>query len=61
MAKFRVLGGRTVSYWTVVEAEDKYDAYDKANELNSVDWIEIETDDVIEAVEVYDEENDVEA
>ncbi len=58
MSKYRVFGAKSVSYWTVVEAEDNYEALDKANELNSVDWIEIETDDVIEAVEVYEEEAD---
>ena len=40
-----------------VEAEDEYKAVDIANERPQHDWFPVETDDVIEATDVYlDEE-----
>ena len=61
MPKFRVLGEKPVMYWTIVDAKDSYEAYDKAYKLNSIDWNEIETDNEIEPVDVYlDEEEDEE-
>ena len=58
MPTFRVLGEKPVMYWVELEAKDSYEAYDKADQLNSVDWIEIETDNVIEPVDVYEEEEE---
>jgi hypothetical protein len=58
MPKFRVLGEKPMMYWTVVDAKDSYEAYDKADKLNSVDWIEIETDNTIEPVDIYQEEEE---
>jgi hypothetical protein len=60
MPKFRILGGKQVSYWTMVDAEDSYEALDKAEELNSIDWIEIEQDNTIEPYEVFEEDNEEE-
>ena len=56
MKKYRVIGGRTQVFWALVDAESADMAYDIANDLNSKDWHEIETDNVIEAFEVEEEQ-----
>jgi len=53
MPTFRVLGEKPVMYWVELEAKDSYEAYDKAEQLDSVEWNEIETDNIIEPVDVY--------
>jgi len=53
MATFRVIGEKPVMYWVELEAKDSYEAYDKADQLDSIDWNEIETDNNIEPVDVY--------
>jgi hypothetical protein len=53
MPTYRVLGEKPMMYWTEVEAKDSYEAYDKAEQLDSVEWNEIETDNIIEPVDVY--------
>ena len=53
MPTYRVLGEKPVMYWVELEAKDSYEAYDKAEQLDSVEWNEIETDNIIEPVDVY--------
>jgi hypothetical protein len=61
MPKFRVLGERAVIYWTVVDAKDSYEAYDKSDKLTTDKWNLIEEDNTIEPVEVYpNDEEEVE-
>jgi hypothetical protein len=42
-----------------VEANDRYDALDKASDLNTNDWFELETDHIIEPFDVVDIDDDV--
>lgn len=58
MPTFKVLGGRTVVYHTTVEASDKYEAFEIANNLTSDQWDELETDNVIEATDVFGEDEE---
>ena len=57
MSRFRVFGRKFQDYYLHVNAEDEYQAVDIANERPQNDWFPVETDDVIEATDVYlDEE-----
>jgi hypothetical protein len=56
MPKFRVIGSKYQPYYSDVAAADKYQAYDIAKDLQSTEWNAIETDEVIEPVEVLDNE-----
>jgi hypothetical protein len=56
MKIFRVTGALTKLYYMDVAAEDGLQAYDIAESRNTDDWFEIETDNVIELVEVYENE-----
>lgn len=53
MPTFRVLGEKTTLYWVELEAKDSYEAYDLADKLTTDKWNLIEQDNVIEAVDVY--------
>ena len=53
MPTFRVLGEKTMLYWVELEAKDSYEAYDLADKLTTDKWNLIEQDNVIEAVDVY--------
>ena len=55
MTKYRVIGSKYQPYYTDVVAADKYQAYDIAKDLESNEWYQIETDDIIEPVEVLDD------
>ena len=55
---FRVIGMRTNTYYTDVSAEDSKQAYDIAEKRESLDWNKIESDNVIEIVEVLEEEDE---
>ncbi len=55
MSKYRVIGSRYQPYYADVVAADKYQAYDIAKDLESNEWYQIETDDIIEPVEVLDD------
>jgi hypothetical protein len=57
MAKYRVIGSKYQPYYSDVNASDKYQAYDIAKGLGSHEWHAIETDDVIEPVEVIEDDN----
>lgn len=59
MPKFKVIGVKDTNYYTDVEANDRYEALDKAYELNTDQWFELETDDVIEPFDVTDIDEDV--
>jgi hypothetical protein len=52
--KFRVMGQRAQVFYVDVEAKDSRKAYDIANDSDSVKWIEVETDNVIEPIEVLE-------
>lgn len=58
MPMFKVIGSRTNTYYMDVSAEDSRQAYDIAFERDTNDWSEIETDNIIEIVEVLEEENE---
>lgn len=58
MPKYRVIGSKLQTYWTVVEADDKYDLYDKCLLLNATDWNDLENDNIIEPVDSMEEEED---
>ena len=53
MVTYRVFGTKYHNYYTIVEAEDAYQAVDLANALPETEWNSIATDDVIEATDVY--------
>jgi hypothetical protein len=50
---FRVFGTKYQNYYTILEAADEYQAVDLANALPETAWNSIVTDDVIEATDVY--------
>lgn len=57
MTTFRVFGTKYQNYYTIVSAEDAYQAITIANSLPSVDWNELPTDDEIEATDVFLDED----
>lgn len=58
MKTFRVFGTLSQNYYMDVQAADKLEAYDIANQRNTNDWFIIEHDNVIEIEDVieYDQE-----
>lgn len=56
MPLYRVVGARQSLYWMNVSAESKLEAYDIAEERDTNDWFDLETDNIIEIVEVEEEE-----
>ena len=57
MPAYRVFGTRYQNYYTIVSAADEYEAAEIANELPATEWSSTPTDDVIEATDVFlDEE-----
>jgi hypothetical protein len=56
MKTFRVTGALTKLYYMDVAADSGLEAYDIAESRNTEDWFEIETDNTIELVEVYENE-----
>ena len=58
MPLFRVVGARQSLYWMNVSAESKLEAYDIAEARDTNDWFDLETDNVIEVVEVEMEDED---
>ena len=53
MPAYRVFGNKYQNYYTIIEAADPFDAIDLANALPETEWDSIPTDDVIEATDVY--------
>jgi hypothetical protein len=54
---YRVFGTKYHNYYTIIEAADQFEAVDKANALPELEWDSIPTDDVIEATDVYLDED----
>ena len=52
MKIFKVIGRKMSDYAATVEAEDADQAYDIAADLETHKWSQLETDDVIEPIEV---------
>jgi len=50
---FRVFGTKYINYYTILEAADEYEAVDLANSLPETAWNSVESDDVIEATDIY--------
>ena len=50
---YRVFGIKYHNYYTIIEAADQFEAVDLANALPETEWNSILTDDVIEATDVY--------
>lgn len=60
MPTYRVFGTKYQNYYTIVSASDEYQAAEIANLRPSTDWDEVETDDVIEATDVFlDEDTEI--
>ena len=60
MPIYRVFGTKYINYYTIVSAADEYQAAEIANLRPVSDWDEIQTDDVIEATDVYlDEDTEI--
>ena len=57
MPLYRVFGTKYKNYYTIVSAADEYQAAEIANLRPSTDWDEIPTDDVIEATDVFLDED----
>jgi len=50
---YRVFGNKYQNYYTILEAADPYEAAEIANSLPETEWDPIATNDVIEATDVY--------
>lgn len=60
MPLYRVFGTKYENYYTIVSAADEYQAAEIANLRPVSDWDSIPTDDVIEATDVYlDEDTEI--
>jgi len=60
MPLYRVFGTKYRNYYTIVSAADEYQAAEIANLRPETDWNDIPTDDVIEATDVYlDEDTEI--
>ena len=57
MPTYRVFGTKYQNYYTIIEAADSFEAVDKANALPELEWNSVPTDDVIEATDVYLDED----
>lgn len=52
--KFKVMGQRAQVFYVDVEATNQIEAYDVAMAMDTTSWTEIETDNIIEAVEILE-------
>ena len=60
MPIYRVFGTKYTNYYTIVSAAGEYQAAEIANLRPETDWDEIVTDDVIEATDVFlDEDTEI--
>jgi len=50
---YRIFGTKYINYYTILEAADEYEAVDLANSLPETAWNSVESDDVIEATDIY--------
>ena len=53
MQTFRLFGTKYITFQTKVNAEDGYEAIEIANSLPAEEWFQVEDDDVIEATDVF--------
>ena len=53
MPTYRIFGTKYINYYTILEAADEYEAVDLANSLPETAWNTVESDDVIEATDIY--------
>lgn len=56
MPKYRVYGRKNQDFMVIVNAPNATEAAKIANNLSSHLWSEIETDDIIEAIDVVEDE-----
>jgi len=54
---YRVFGTKYQNYYTIVSADDEYQAAEIANSRPSNEWDSIPTDDEIEATDVFLDED----
>ncbi len=59
MPRYRVFGTKYQNYYTHVSAADEYAAAEAANTSPSSEWFEVKTDDVIEATDVFLDEQTI--
>ena len=59
MPRYRVFGTKYQNYYTHVSAADEYAAAEAANASPSTEWFEVATDDVIEATDVFLDEQTI--
>ena len=57
MTTYRVFGTRYQNYYTIVSADDEYQAAEIANSRPSSEWNPIPIDDEIEATDVFLDED----
>ena len=57
MTTYRVFGARYQNYYTIVSADDEYQAAEIANSRPANEWNQLPLDDVIEATDVYLDED----
>ena len=53
MPTYRVFGTKYQNYYTIIDAADQFEAVEIANALPETAWDTVVTDDVIEATDVY--------
>ncbi len=53
MPVYRVFGTKYQEYYTILEAADQFEAVDLANALPETAWNSVPMNDVIEATDVY--------
>jgi hypothetical protein len=54
---YRVFGTKYQNYYTIIDAADQFEAVEIANALPETAWDTVVTDDVIEATDVYLDED----
>ena len=57
MPLYRVFGTKYTNYYTMVSATDEYQAAELANARPLIEWNEIPTNDVVEATDVFLDED----
>lgn len=59
MKTFRVFGRKYQDYYINVSAVDEYEAMELADTRPEIEWTQVTSDDVIESVEVYSNEDPI--
>ena len=55
--QYRVFGRKYQDYYTKVDANNAYEAMELANKQDTTKWFQLEDDDTIEAIDVFEEED----